>query len=131
MANEAICIETPSTFARYTVAEATAIPRFTLLKLSGDNTAIASSAVDVFAGIAWEEFKGGEGLTEITAALDGIWDLTNAPGGTITLGTAVCLSGANLIKTAAANSSEAGTYIGKALEAAAGGEVIRVRLGAI
>ena len=128
MANEAVCIETPTKFARYTVADGTGIAIGTILKLSGDNTAIASSGADVFAGIAWEEKTASDGITEITAALDGVWDLTDAGAG-ITLGGIVSLSGANLVKQAVEAEMVTGAALGKALETASASEVIRVRVG--
>ena len=125
----AACIETPTRFARYTVSNAVAIPIGTLMKLSGDNTAIASSAnSDVFAGIAWEEKTASDGLTEQTSALNGIWDLTCGGAG-VTLGALVSLSGANLIKDAIAAEILSGDVIGKALEAGSAADLIRVRVG--
>jgi len=121
-------IETPTEFARFTVADATAIPLYTVLKLSGDNTAIASSGADVFAGIAWEEKTADDGITEIVVALNGVWDLTTAAT-TITLGGIVSLSGAGLIKQATEAEMVTGAAFGKALEAASSGEVIRTRVG--
>lgn len=128
MANEAVCIETPTKFARYTVANATAIPLYSLLKLSGDNTAIISSGADVFAGILFEEKTASDGLTEVTVALDGVWDLKDAGVG-ITLGGIVSLNGANLIKQATEAEMVTGAAFGKCLETAAAAEVVRVRLG--
>jgi len=128
MTNEAQCIETPTEFMRYTVADGTGIAIGTLLKLSGDNTAIASSGADVFAGIAWEEKTASDGITEITAALNGVWDITNATA-SITLGGICSLSGANLIKQATEAEMVTGAIVGKVLEAAAASEVVRVRVG--
>ena len=130
MANEAVCIETPTRFARYTISDAVAIPLHTLLKLSGDNTAIASSGADVFAGIAWEEKTASDGITEIVAAINGVFDLTDASAG-ITLGGVVSLSGANLVKQAVEAETVTGAIVGKALETASANEVIRVRVGEV
>jgi hypothetical protein len=128
MTNEAQCIETPTEFMRYTVADGTGIAIGTLLKLSGDNTAIASSGADVFAGIAWEEKTASDGIVEITAAVNGVWDITNATSA-ITLGGICSLSGANLIKQATEAEMVTGAIVGKVLEAAASSEVVRVRVG--
>jgi hypothetical protein len=129
MANEASCIETPTEFARYTVADGTGIAIGTLLKLSGDNTAIASSAdSDKFAGIAWEEKTASDGIVEITAAKNGVWDITCGASG-VTLGNIVSLSGANLIKDCTEAEIVTGDAIGKALEAGSAAEVIRVLVG--
>lgn len=130
MANEALCIETPTEFARYTVADGTGIAIGTLLKLGSDpNTAAASAAdSDVFAGIAWEEKTASDGIVELTAALNGVWDITCGAEG-VTLGALVSLSGANLIKDAVEAEFPTGDVIGKALETGSGAEVIRVRVG--
>ena len=112
----AVCIETPTEFRRYTVAEATAIPLGTILKLTSANTAIASSGdTDAFAGIAWEEFKGGEGLTELSVAVNGIWDI-KATAAAIVAGNIVNVGGADLMVLADAAAIFAGSSIGKALE---------------
>jgi hypothetical protein len=129
MANEAVCIETPTEFRRYTVADAGAIALGTILKLSDPNTAAASSADnDVFAGIAWEEKTANDGITQITAAVNGIWDLTATNAG-ITAGGLVSIGDANKILAADANAIAKGEVVGKALETASGNEVIRVAVG--
>jgi hypothetical protein len=131
MANEAVCIETPTKFARYKVTDGLNIPMGTLLKLSGaDLFAEASSAQDLFAGIAWEEKTASDGLTEITAAIDGVWDLT-AGLQTITQGGICSLSGANLIKQALEAEMVTGAFVGKVLEGASASEVVRVRVGSM
>lgn len=129
MTNEAICIETPTKFARYTVAAGTTIPFGTILKLTDPNTAIASSASnDPFAGIAWVVKDENDTSTEIVAALDGVWDL-KATTATINIGIPVSVGGANLIRSTIEADLPLGTILGKALEAASNDEVIRVRVG--
>jgi len=129
MANEAVCIETPKNIVRYTVADGNTITKGTILKLSADpNTAAASSAADIFAGIAMMDKVANDGSTSISAALDGTWDIT-AAGTAITLGGIVSLSGANLIKQATAGELLTGASFGKCLETASASEVVRVRLG--
>jgi hypothetical protein len=133
MADEAVCIETPTKFARYTVADGNALAIGTLLRLTGDNTAEAHGANDsaVFAGIVFEEKTALDGITEITAALDGVWDMTDGGDG-ITLGALVALDGtANEIRPAVEAEFPTGDIIGKALETASANEVIRVRVGSI
>lgn len=129
MANEAVCIETPTKFARYTVADGAGIPIGTLLYLSSDpHTVSASSAADQpFAGIAWEEKTASDGITEITAALDGVWDI-KATAASNTLGELVALGGANLIVTADAADILNGALIGYLEETQDANEVCRVRL---
>jgi len=129
MANEAVCIETPTRFARYTVADGTGIAIGTILKLTDPNTAIASSADnDPFAGIAWEEKTASDGITEIVAALDGVWDIKDGGAG-VTVGGIVNINGANVVAQSAAADLLTGSVVGKALETAAASEVIRVRVG--
>ena len=129
MANEAAWIETPTEFMRYTVTDGTAIPLGTLMQLSADNTALASSAnSEVWAGVAWEEKTISDGITQLTCAVNGVADLTCGGDG-VTLGALVSLSGANIIKDAIAAEILSGDVIGKALETGSEAEVIRVRLG--
>jgi len=130
MADEATCIEAPTRFARYTVADGTGIAIGTMLHLTDPNTAVAHSAdADQFAGIAWEEKKASDGIVEITAALNGVWYCTDG-GGTCTEGEILCLDGtANEFRPAVAADLLTGTCFGKALEAAGANEVIRVRVG--
>lgn len=129
MANEAVCIETPTRFARYTVADGNAIPIGTLMYLSADpHTIAASSAADQpFAGIAWEQKTASDGITELTVALDGVWDIT-ATGAANTLGELVALGGANLIVSADAADILNGAIIGYLEETQSASEVCRVRL---
>lgn len=128
MADEAVCIETPKRFARYTVADGTGIAIGTLMYLSGDFTISASSAADQpFAGIAWEEKTANDGITEITVALDGVWDIKATAAANL-LGELVALGGANLIVSADAADILNGAIIGYAEEAADASEVCRIRL---
>jgi len=129
MANEAQCIETPTRFRRYTIADATAVPIGSIMKLSDPNTCALSTADnDVFAGIAWEEKTLSDGITEITCAVNGIWDVTTT-NAAITAGAWVSVGGANLIRAAAEADTIPGELVGKALETCAGTEVIRVAVG--
>lgn len=129
MANEAVCIETPTEFRRYTVANGTGIVVGTILKLTDPNTAAASSADnDVFAGIAWEEKTASDGITEITAAVNGIWDIT-CTDAAIVAGALVSIGGANLILTADTDAVIKGEVVGKALETTTTTETIRIAVG--
>lgn len=134
MSNEAIILELgPNGGApqRFTVADATGITKGTLLKLSGDCTAQASSSTDVFAGIAAADKEASDGATSIAAYTEGIFDLTCVSDGTgVSLGNMVVLSGANLIRPALEADTVLGKIVGKALEAGSSGEVIRVDIGA-
>ena len=57
-------------------AEATAIPKGTTMKLTTDNTVIASSADnDPFGGITIEEFTGGEDKYSVACDMSGVYDI--------------------------------------------------------
>lgn len=131
MANEAQCIETPTRFARYTVSDATAVPIGTLMSLWADNSITASTGADVFAGIAWEEKTLSDGITEMTVAKNGTWDITCNANAGMTLGNIVSLSGANLIKSATEAEMIIGKIVGKLEETATASEVVRVKVGEI
>ena len=125
----AVCYETPTIFARYTVADGNAIAKGTLLALTSPNTAAACSADnDVPAGIAWEEKVASDGKTEIVAALNGVWGITTSAAG-ITVGNEVTINGANEIKVFTTLDHEKGYVLGRALETiGASATVIKVRL---
>ena len=126
MANELVCIEAPTILVNRICAEATAIPKGTLMELSGDNTVLASNADgDVFGGITVEEFKGGEGLTHVSCAMDGVWDtLTN---GAVTLGAMCNIQAANTLSPAIAADLLTGNTCAKCEETAGGAAVTRMR----
>ena len=129
MANEAVCIETPTRFARFTVANATGIAIGTLMKLTDPNTAIATSADnDPFAGIAWEEKTASDGITEIVVALNGVWDILTTAAA-ITAGSLVSIGAANSVLVADSDAVILGQVVGKAMETCAAAETIRVRVG--
>lgn len=132
MANEAICYETPTRFARYTVADGTGIAKGTLLKLSTPNTAAAASADnDVCGGIAWMEKVASDGSTEIVAALDGTWGILTSAAA-ITIGEEVGINGANEIKKYTTLDREKGYVLGRALETiGAAATVIKVRVNVL
>jgi len=130
MANEAICIETPTRFAIKTIAAGAVLPKGTICYLSSDpDTVSATSAVNQsFAGIVWEKASSATTTeTRITLALDGVWDI-KASGAGQTLGTAVAVGGANLSVTADAADLLNGAFIGFVEETAAASEVVRTRL---
>jgi hypothetical protein len=126
MANELVNIELPKIIVNRVCATATAIPLGTLMKLSGTNTVIASSADnDVFGGITVEEFTGGEGLTHVACAMDGVWDTLT--GGAVTLGAMCNIGGANTVTASVAADLLTGSLCCKAEEAAGGAAVTRMR----
>ena len=129
MANEAVCIETPSRFARFTIAAGAVLPIGTLVYLSSDPYTVAatSGADQSFAGIVWIESTATDTFTEITVALDGVWDIKDAGAGS-TIGTVVAVGGANLSVTADANDFVSGSFIGYVEETQGAAEVCRTRL---
>ncbi len=129
MANEAVCIETPSRFGRYTIAAAAVLPFGTLMKLTGDNTVSASdSADDPFEGIVWERVSTATSThTEITLALDGVWGIKDGGAGS-TRGTLLAVGGANTSVTADAADILNGAVLGYGEETAGASDVIRTRI---
>lgn len=130
MANEAVCIETPSRFARYTIAAGSVIPLGTIMALTTDPaTIVVSSAADQsFAGIMWAiASTAATTHVEVTVALDGVWDIKDAGAGS-TIGTLVAVGGANLSVTADAADILNGAIIGYVEETQGAAEVCRTRL---
>ena len=130
MANEWVCIERPTRFARRIIAAGAVLPFGTAVYLSGDpNTVAATSTTDQsFAGVVWERVSTATSThTEITVALDGVWDV-KATTATITLGLAVAIGGANLIQTADAADLLNGAFVGVVEETVSTDEVVRTRV---
>lgn len=114
---------------QYTVAAGTSISKGDLLKLSGDNTAIISSGLDVYAGVAAADKDGTDSSTTLGVYVPGSlnkFDMKVNATETVTLGAQVVLSGANLIRDAIAADLLLGKVIGRAQEAGDTGEVIVV-----
>ena len=128
MANEAICIETPTEFRRYTIADATAVPIGTLMELTSPNTVASSSSADKpFAGIAWEEKTANDGIVELTVAVNGKWLIRGSAA--INVGERLVLSGANTVKKVAA-ANLLYSNVGFAEETIAGAGELTVRVNA-
>ena len=96
MTNEAVCIETPTIFARRVIAAAAVLPVGTITKLTDDNTVEATAADnDPFGGIVWEiASTAATTFTEITTAMDGVWDVKDSGAGG-SAGAIVNVGGAN------------------------------------
>lgn len=60
---------------RYTVADGTAIPKGTVMHLSGDRTVTVSEGDDEFAGIAASEKVASDGQTTLALYTHGIFDM--------------------------------------------------------
>ncbi len=130
MANEAIQVEGPYETHDYTVSESTAVPQFTLMKLSDPRTAAATAGdSDIFAGISMTEKVANNGVTNLGLVKTGIWILKDNGGAGIAFGSLVSVGGANTIKAATAAELLTGDVIGKALEAIASGTTGEVQLG--
>jgi len=108
----ATCIETPTRFARRTIANATAVPIGTIMKLNDANTVTVSSANnDAFGGIAWEEHTASEGITEMTVAMNGVWSCTTTAAA-ITAGDMCSIGGANAVRATIEADLELGCIMG-------------------
>ena len=129
MANEAVCIETPTIFARRVIASAAVLPFGTICKLNDNNTATVSAADnDPFGGIVWERASTATSThTEITVAMDGVWGLKDSGAGG-SAGAIVNVGGANVIIDSAAADLLTGSMVGKREMDAAAGDVTRIRL---
>ena len=131
MVNEAVILELNENAdaKQYIVAAATSISKGTLLKLSGDNTVIASSADDeAYGGVAAADKDGTDSSTTLavyTPHQGNKFDMKCAAS-SVTLGAEVVISGANLIRNAVSADLLLGRVIGRAQEAGDPAEVITV-----
>lgn len=128
MANEAVCIETPTIFQRRTIAAGAVIPFGTIMKLEDDDTVVISASDnDAFGGIAWTPSISTDTFTFITVAMDGIWDIKDTGGGSA--GAIVNVAGANIVSDSATADLITGSVVGKRMMDASSGEVTRIRVG--
>lgn len=115
MANEAVCIETPTRFERRTIAAGAVIPFGTIMKLESPNSVVISAANDdPFGGIAWQVSVATDTFTEIVVAMNGKWDVVAAAA--VVAGNLVNIGAANQMLVADEAAMVAGSVIGKALE---------------
>ncbi|MCK4521974.1 MAG: hypothetical protein KAU20_05335 [Nanoarchaeota archaeon] len=129
MANEAVCIETPTIFERKTIAAGAVIPIGSIMQLSSDpNTISISDGDNVFGGIAWEESTATDEFTELVVAMNGTWDIKDSGAG-MTLGNMCSVNGVNLVKTLIEADVVLGKAVGKVQETATAAEVVRVKVG--
>lgn len=136
MAREAVLRDTKIlTSKRYTCATSTGIAKGTYLKLSGDQTAAASTGTgDIFVGFAHADVNMSTDTafnteTSVTADKGGIYDLTVS--GAITLGALVktAVPGNYVMQALDADvTASLSRIIGRALEAASNLEVINVEV---
>lgn len=131
MANEAVILfEGNAVQIPFTVDNATAIAKGSVLKLTDPNTGIITSGnAEVLAGIAGSAKIAGDGLT-----LMGVWRsgviAKMVASGSITVGKAVCSAGGapahvNMVYEAPLTCSGSG-ILGHALETATAGETLKV-----
>ena len=132
MANEAAIIELLGNKGdpiRYTVADATAIPKGSLLELDADRRVIvATSGTAPFVGIAAFEKVANDGTTTISAYTNGIFNCVS-DSGTDVRGTMMSTSAAdNVIETGVAGDLLTRACVGYYLEAGtnAGTEAVRI-----
>ena len=106
-----------------------AIPKGTILKLSGAMTVSATSAnEDVFGGIAAEEKISGDGKLQIAVYRDGIFKCEAGVGG-VTIGLPVGIVAANNFTNLSTLDDEKGAIFGVALETAADAQFFLLELG--
>ncbi len=130
MANEAVPVEGPYEVHDFTVANATAIVQYSLMKLSDPRTAALGTANgDIFAGIAMSEKAASDGAVNMGMCTKGIFKLTAGTTTEIPAGTIVSFCGENIIKIATEAEIAAGKAIGKAMETIASGTTGEVIVG--
>jgi hypothetical protein len=128
MANEATLQFETGVAIPFTVADGTAVPKGTLLKITDPMTAIITSAAgDALAGIAGEAKIASDGNTKLAVYMEGIFRMT--AGGSIAVGDSVMseTGGTNEVLTAT-SAKEGREILGTSLEAAGDGETFLVHV---
>ena len=117
----------------YTVADGTAIPPGTVMKLSGNRTMIASTGQsDIVAGIISFEKEADDASTEATVWQDGVFEMVAS--GAIGLGELVKSAGFNHVmqgaraETSVALAASFATIIGHALKSVADDAKVQIRV---
>ena len=107
----------------------TAIPKGTVLQLSGAYTVSATAAADEeFGGITAEEKISGDGKLQIAVYRGGIFKVEAGAGG-VTVGKPVGIVALNNFKNTTAGDNDLGYNYGVALETAADTEFFLMELG--
>ena len=131
MANEAVCIETPTIFERKVIADGVTIPFGSIMQLSSDpNTITISASTDVFGGIMWVVKDANDGILEAVVAMNGVWDIKDS-GSAMALGNLCQLAGVNLVKTLLEAEFVLGKCVGKCHETVSASEVSRIKVGSV
>ena len=129
MADEAILIWETEIAIPINVADATGIPKGTVLQLADLFVGSASSAADqTFACITKIEKIADDGNTNVAGFFGGVFKMVVGAAG-CTKGFNVSLAGANTIVDADANDIDEGLVVGKALETGTSGETVLVFVG--
>jgi hypothetical protein len=128
MADEAILRTRFSDPVDFTCADGTAIPKGTLLSLTGDRVVSIASANSDVMGVCARDKIADDGRVTTPVFIDGIFDMTDSGAG-VTRGEAVAAAGSNEVKTAVAGDVGMET-LGFALETASADEVFQVLLKA-
>jgi hypothetical protein len=125
----AVCIETPTRFARRTIAAGAVIPIGTTMKLTTENTVVVSAANnDPFGGIAWMESTATDTFIELTVAMNGKW-VVNTTGANVTVGNIVAIGGADAVRSAVEADTVLGDVVGKSLTTLVGAGTIVCAVG--
>ena len=129
MTYEAVPVEGPYEIHDFTVSPNTAVDKGTLMYLSGERLAAASTTnSQVWAGIAMSDKVATDNAQQLGCATKGIFSLY-CGGSAVTLGSLVSLSGGNIIKPATEAEVITGDVIGKALETIEAGQAGEVFVG--
>lgn len=130
MANEATRVYDLGEAIPFKVADGTAIPKGTLLKMSDPLTAAKSgSGNDIIAGIAASEKEANDGKTKLGVYSRGIFKMT--ADGSITVGDMLESNAGTTENTVVTVSESAGSksnVVGRALESAEDGDTLLVEL---
>jgi len=131
MANEFTKVElyganNDGTPRRYKIADATSVSQGATLALSDPRTVVATSKSTIInAGVAAEDHGANLGVTDISVWTDGIFEAVASDA--ITVGSPITFVESNKIQ-AARNAASGASIAGYALETAAAGETINVRV---
>ena len=113
---------------RYSVDEATAVPKGTIMKITDARLAAATTGIDEpIAGIAASEKVASDGSTTLALYTNGIFDIVNATGAA-TCGAVQAPNGINTCCDADAGDLIQNSTIGYALETGGTPETIAVRV---
>lgn len=112
----------------YTCAEATAIPKGTLLKLTDNKTAIKNdTSGSIIAGICARDKLAGDGRTEVGVFYDGLFDMLVS--GSVTVGLAVSAGGSSVDAVTNAPVARIGRQIlGTSLTTTSDNSIARIEL---